>query len=152
MGERGPATRATHRLRILVLFQNQIVSMAASRCSRRIRISLYLHVPFCPALCLFCALYTGVPSRPEALAEYAAALRQEIALLAATIQRSIRVRHLHWGGGTPSMLGPIELTATMDCLRQHFIFVDDCEIAIELDPRRITPELLWLCRRSELPA
>lgn len=105
-------------------------------------VSLYLHVPFCPALCLFCGCHTSVVRSPELLADYAAGLRSEIRLLARTIGRRATVRRVHWGGGTPSVLGPVDLTATMECLRQHFIFADDCEVAIEIDPRRLTPPLL----------
>lgn len=105
-------------------------------------VSLYLHVPFCPTLCLFCACHTSVGRSPEMLARYAAGLRDEIALLAGAIRHQVKVRRVHWGGGTPSSLGRADLIATMECLARHFSLADDCEIAIELDPRRISPALL----------
>ncbi len=108
--------------------------------------SLYLHVPFCSALCLFCGCHTTVVNKPRPIAAYAATLRAEIALLAQAIGRPLVVRHLHWGGGTPTMLGPSELILTMDTLARHFILAEDAEIAIEIDPRTLSREMVEALR------
>lgn len=101
-------------------------------------VSLYLHVPFCHALCHFCGCHTTVARKFAPVAAYAATLRAEIALLARAIGRRLVVRHLHWGGGTPTMLGVAELAETMRVLAQHFSFAEDAEIAIEIDPRALS--------------
>jgi oxygen-independent coproporphyrinogen III oxidase len=101
-------------------------------------VSLYLHVPFCRALCLFCGCHTTAVARAEPIAAYAANLRAEILLLARAIGRPLVVRHLHWGGGTPSVLAPEDLVATMELLAQHFSFAADAEIAVEIDPRELS--------------
>src|SRR5262245_18062300 len=52
-----------------------------------------------------------------------------------------KVVHIHWGGGTPSILGPgalIELSAN---IAERFDLTQIREYAIELDPRRIDPAL-----------
>lgn len=105
------------------------------------KLSLYLHVPFCPELCLYCGCHTSVTRNSELLARYGSDLRREIGLLAAAIGGRGTVCRVHWGGGTPSMLGTADLIATMECLAKHFVFTDDCEVAIELDPRRLSPGL-----------
>ena len=69
-------------------------------------LSLYLHVPFCAQLCLFCACHTTVVHHQEPLISYGATLRTEIAQVAATIGRRLPVRHIHWGGGTPPRCPP----------------------------------------------
>ena len=104
-------------------------------------LSLYLHVPFCDALCLFCGCHTSVVHRPEPIAAYAETLRAEAALVAEAIGRRAAVRHLHWGGGTPTLLGPQGLAQTMEALARHFAFAADGEAAIEIDPRRLSPEM-----------
>jgi oxygen-independent coproporphyrinogen-3 oxidase len=105
---------------------------------RRAELSLYLHVPFCRALCLFCGCHTTVVRRPQPIAAYAATLRAEIELVAQAIGSSLAIRHLHWGGGTPTMLGAVELTRTMAAVARHFSFAADAEIAVEIDPRTLT--------------
>lgn len=104
--------------------------------------SLYLHVPFCAALCLFCACHTTVARRPEPLESYAATLRAEIDLITARMGRPLTVHHLHWGGGTPTILPPATLKSVMDELRRRFTFAPDAEIAIEIDPRTLTEEMV----------
>lgn len=104
-------------------------------------ISLYLHVPFCIELCHYCGCHTKAVRRPEPVAAYADVLAAEIALVArrAGGRRAI---HLHWGGGTPSTLGPDRLVDLTQRLRGAFRFADDMEHAIELDPRRIDRPLV----------
>ncbi len=101
-------------------------------------VSLYLHVPFCRSLCLFCGCNTQVVRQDAPIAAYAALLLDEIDLVAAAIGRRLPVAQIHWGGGTPAALGPARLIQVMDRLRQHFAVAPDAEIAVEIDPRDFT--------------
>ncbi|MGE0226191.1 MAG: oxygen-independent coproporphyrinogen III oxidase [Acetobacteraceae bacterium] len=103
-------------------------------------VSLYLHVPFCASLCLFCACHTTVATRPEPLAAYAETLRAEVDLVADRIGRRLPVAHVHWGGGTPTSLPPDAMRAVMDRLRARFAFDATAEIAVEVDPRTCSAE------------
>jgi oxygen-independent coproporphyrinogen-3 oxidase len=100
-------------------------------------ISLYIHVPYCAELCLYCGCHTKAVRRDAPLAAYADRLAQEISLVVARIGRR-RVRHLHWGGGTPSVLGEARLAALAARLRGAFDLASLAEHAIELDPRQVT--------------
>jgi oxygen-independent coproporphyrinogen-3 oxidase len=102
-------------------------------------LSLYLHVPFCAELCHYCACHTKAVRRREPVDAYADLLRQEIALVSA-LAGARRVVHLHWGGGTPSLLGPDRLASLMARLSAAFD-LSSCEHAIELDPRYVTRSL-----------
>lgn len=105
-------------------------------------LSLYLHVPFCAHLCLFCGCHTTVVNRPEPVEAYARTLLAEIDLTATAIGRRLDVRHIHWGGGTPTMLPPDSLKAIDARLRERFRVLRDAEIAVEVDPRALdTPAL-----------
>ena len=107
-----------------------------------IPVSLYLHVPFCDSLCLFCGCHTTVARRTEPLIAYATTLLAEIDLLARTIGHRAAVSHVHWGGGTPTTLPADWMLTVGTRLRQHFDFLADAEIAVEVDPRTLAAESL----------
>jgi oxygen-independent coproporphyrinogen-3 oxidase len=103
-------------------------------------ISLYLHVPFCRALCWYCGCHTSVVNRPEIIADYAELLQDEIALTAAATGARPLVQTIHWGGGTPTMLDEAQMAAVMGAIRQNFRVGDNAEISVELDPRTMSRE------------
>ena len=49
---------------------------------------------------------------------------------------------MHWGGGTPTAMPPERLVEIMDRLRARFTFEPDAEIAVEIDPRTATEDVL----------
>jgi coproporphyrinogen III oxidase-like Fe-S oxidoreductase len=101
-------------------------------------LSLYLHMPFCARLCWFCACHTSVVHRLEPLENYGKTLLTELQLVAAAIGRRLKVRHIHWGGGTPTALPPALMRGVMQSLRAHFDVAPDAEIAVEVDPRELS--------------
>lgn len=103
-------------------------------------LSLYLHVPYCRELCLYCGCTTKAVRRLAPVEAYAGRLRKEIDLLGAAIGGR-RIVHLHWGGGTPSILGADALAGLVERIGATFDMTAIAEHAIELDPRRTTPEL-----------
>jgi oxygen-independent coproporphyrinogen-3 oxidase len=104
-------------------------------------VSVYLHVPYCRELCLYCGCNTKKAMRDDVIATYRVALEREIALVSDALSGPVRIARLHWGGGTPSILGGEGLASVMKVLRSHFTFEDGFEHAIELDPRYMTPLL-----------
>ena len=97
-------------------------------------LSLYLHVPFCDRLCLYCGCNTSVVRLESSHRAYAKLILAEIEHVARLIGRRAAVSHVHWGGGTPTSLPGDCLVAIMDSLRERFAFRADAEIAIEIDP------------------
>jgi oxygen-independent coproporphyrinogen-3 oxidase len=104
-------------------------------------ISLYLHVPFCRSMCLYCGCHTTVSARDEPIERYMDALDREIGLVTAATTRGLAVRHLHFGGGSPTLVHPHRMRALMERLRHEFVFASDAEIAIEVDPRTLSGEM-----------
>jgi oxygen-independent coproporphyrinogen III oxidase len=100
-------------------------------------VSLYLHVPFCAELCLYCGCHTTVARRHAPVAAYAELLEREIELIGARLAGQT-VTHIHFGGGTPTMLQPNELMRIMAALHARFRITRATEIAIEIDPRSLT--------------
>ena len=99
-------------------------------------LSLYLHVPFCRELCWYYGCTTKAVRRGAPIESYAELLKAEIDLLAPAIGAR-RVVHLHWGGGTPSILGTNHLAAIVEKLTATFDLAPLLEHAIELDPRHL---------------
>ena len=106
------------------------------------RLSLYVHVPFCLSPCFYCGC-NRVITRDRARGEaYLTHLCREFAMIAPLFDRDREVIQLHFGGGTPNFLSPLQLRCTVDVLRRHFRFSDaaDRDISIELDPRTVLPQ------------
>ena len=104
-------------------------------------ISLYLHVPFCRDMCWYCGCNTKATRRTEPVDQFADSLLAEIDLIASLLPAQMKVSHVHWGGGSPTYLAPTRFTQLMDRLRARFDVTKDAEIAIEIDPRHMTPAL-----------
>lgn len=104
------------------------------------RLSLYVHIPFCRELCWYCACATKASRRDEPVRRYLEALEAEIAHVAARLPHRHGVAHVHWGGGSPSLLAPDAIRRLGDRLRRAFTITADAEIAVEIDPRDMTAE------------
>ena len=103
-------------------------------------LSLYLHIPFCDTLCWFCGCHTKIVRRYDPVARYVEMLGQEIDLVAESLNGSHRVTHIHWGGGSPTILASADMKSLVDRLHSRFRVSADAEFAIEIDPRGLTPE------------
>lgn len=111
-----------------------------SELSPETALSLYLHVPFCAELCLYCGCHTTVARSYSPVAAYVDLLEREIELVAKRLPRRMDVTHIHWGGGTPTILSPADLKRIMKRLESGFGIRSEAEIAVEIDPRTITLE------------
>lgn len=109
-------------------------------------VSLYLHVPYCTEICYYCGCNAKKAIRTNVVADFVACLVEEIELAGKALTGRPKVVHLHWGGGTPSILNASQFSLVMDSLRRHFDFANDMEHAIELDPRTVTTELAALLK------
>jgi oxygen-independent coproporphyrinogen-3 oxidase len=103
--------------------------------------SLYVHIPFCKRMCWYCGCNTFVALRHKPIVTYLRALDREIALVASHLPRRLKVRHVHFGGGTPTIVRPAEFLALIARLREAFDIRPDAEIAVEIDPRVLTPAM-----------
>jgi oxygen-independent coproporphyrinogen III oxidase len=105
-------------------------------------LSLYLHVPFCRSMCWYCGCHTQVARRDEPIAVYAAALRCEIDLVTRQIGRRVKVDHIHFGGGTPTIMAPETFADLIGSIRHSFFVPPSAEIAVEIDPRTLTLRMI----------
>jgi oxygen-independent coproporphyrinogen-3 oxidase len=103
-------------------------------------VSLYFHFPFCESLCYFCGCNMMVSRDRRMIREYNEYLKKEIDLLAPLISESRKVSQMHFGGGTPSYLTPEEILDVGAFIKSKFVFADDLEASVEIDPRGLTFE------------
>ncbi|HPE49278.1 MAG TPA: oxygen-independent coproporphyrinogen III oxidase [Hyphomonas sp.] len=107
------------------------------------RVSVYIHVPFCEKLCFYCGCATSVPNGYARIANYVAPLHREIDLWAEALAPNHGgIDHLHFGGGSPNALSPDDFKALADHACQAFGMSKDAEIAVEVDPRSMSPEFV----------
>jgi oxygen-independent coproporphyrinogen-3 oxidase len=104
------------------------------------KISLYIHIPFCPQICYFCGCNTQLMKGRGRVNEYLEALNKEIAMVAGYLDSSRRVSQIHWGGGTPNSLPMDSIQKVMETIRQHFTLDEDPEIAMECSPAYLSLE------------
>ncbi|MBX3565421.1 MAG: oxygen-independent coproporphyrinogen III oxidase [Sphingomonas sp.] len=105
-------------------------------------VSVYLHVPFCRSMCWYCGCHTTVTAREEPITRYLESLLGEIAWVRDAMGQTPAVRHIHFGGGTPSLMQPRQFVALMDRLRETFRIDAASEVAIELDPRTLDAAMI----------
>lgn len=105
-------------------------------------LSLYLHVPFCRSMCWYCGCHTTVTARDEPIARYLASLAAEVELVARALGGRRQVRHVHFGGGTPTLMKPGQFLELMGLLRSTFDLEPSSEVAIEIDPRTLEPPMV----------
>ncbi len=110
-------------------------------------ISMYMHLPFCESLCLFCACNVVITKDHSVAPPYLATLKREIAYVAERVSRSRQVVQFHWGGGTPTYLTPAQMEDLFGFTAERFSFAPDAEIGIEVDPRVTSVQHLETLRR-----
>src|SRR5215472_10107914 len=108
------------------------------------RLGAYVQVPFCQTKCTYCNFHTGVFSA-ELYGPYVDAVCREIA----GFPRLLRGHNIagiadpavdtaYFGGGTPSLLDPADLTRIVGAIRASFPTQLE-EVTLEANPETITP-------------
>src|ERR671919_1691663 len=100
-------------------------------------LGLYIHVPFCAAICNYCNFNRGLFDA-DLKTRYVAALLEEIRCAGDGSPADT----IFFGGGTPSLLEPEEIGAILDACRSSFTVSSGTETTLEANPETITPERL----------
>jgi oxygen-independent coproporphyrinogen-3 oxidase len=115
-------------------------ALAKSAASKR-PLSVYVHIPFCESLCVYCGCNVVITRRADKPKEYLADLALEIDRVATLADAANRdTIQIAWGGGTPTHLRPEQVEELMASLRSRFRLTKDAEVGIEVDPRVTTRE------------
>ncbi len=112
---------------------------------------LYVHVPFCPARCAYCA-FPAFPYGKERVCLYLSSLAREMELAWEVVEEAGRTQSpltVYFGGGTPTVLGEEELEQLMEAvlgfLRRRGVF--PVEVSVEANPETVEKEKLSLLLR-----
>lgn len=103
-------------------------------------LALYVHIPFCKTMCLYCGCSVVLNRRPENEERYVNALLNEITLVSQPFLQQHPVTQLHFGGGTPTKLTEDQLTRIMEHLQLCLPLAADAEVAMEIDPRTVVED------------
>ena len=108
---------------------------------------LYLHVPFCSAICPYCdfsVMHAAAPARRR----FVSRLEAEVALAASDWRDPRPFDTVYFGGGTPSQLAPEELGRVLAACRAHLEFETPAPwIFLEANPEDVTAEACAAWRR-----
>lgn len=100
-------------------------------------LSLYTHVPFCDTLCWFCGCATKIVNRYDPVAKFLPHLLSEIDLVSNKLGAKRPVSHMHWGGGSPTMLSADDVRTLGAKFHEKFSLLEGAEFAVEIDPREL---------------
>jgi oxygen-independent coproporphyrinogen-3 oxidase len=106
-------------------------------------LNLYVHVPFCRQICSFCNLYTVRDGRAD-VDRYVDTVLREAGWYAAMSGRK-QVASLYLGGGTPSILAPVQIARLVrELLALYSVSPDQppAEVALEVDPSTVDVQKL----------
>ena len=112
-----------------------------ARRPRRIAVApllgLYVHIPFCSAICNYCNFNRGLFD-PDQKTRYVRALLTEITKKGDASPADT----IFFGGGTPSLLEPSEIGGIIDTCRRSFALTPDAEVTLEANPETVTRDRL----------
>ena len=106
-------------------------------------LGLYIHIPFCSAICNYCNFNRGLFDA-GLKTRYVAAVLTEIGKKADGSPADT----IYFGGGTPSLLEPSEIERLIDACRASFALAPGTEITLEANPETVTRERLRAFRAA----
>lgn len=105
--------------------------MTRSSCPAPDSVAVYVHIPWCAAICPYCD-FDKQATDFRLVDEYIEAVVRH---MNAHVRR--RTHSLYFGGGTPSLLTPPRLTRLIHAWRTRFGVADQHEVTIESNPSDI---------------
>ena len=108
-------------------------------------LGLYIHVPFCSAICNYCTFNRGLFDHAQKT-EYVAAVLDEIRR--ANEPAGADADTIFFGGGTPSLLEPDEIGAIVEACRRSFTLAADAEVTLEANPESVSAQRLAAFRAA----
>jgi putative oxygen-independent coproporphyrinogen III oxidase len=100
---------------------------------------LYLHIPFCSAICPYCdfAVLTGGPEKRRRFADH---LISEISLWAPDRSTFAEIDTIYFGGGTPSALASDDIARILRAVRENLSVQDGAGVSFEANPEDVSAE------------
>ena len=105
---------------------------------------IYIHIPFCKQKCTYCDFHFST-SFQAYYDEMIACMLQEIVQRRDELQGQ-EIATIYFGGGTPSLLKPVDLLVLMQAIRSNYSFAAEVECTLEANPDDISAEAVsdWI--------
>jgi oxygen-independent coproporphyrinogen-3 oxidase len=109
-------------------------------------LGVYIHLPFCPVRCLYCACHTTITHDGEKIDRYLDTLEREMELATGVLGSGRALSQLHVGGGSPNYLSDSQLIRLMEMIDRHFGVRPETITSMECNPRRASAGQLELLK------
>ncbi|TDW96695.1 oxygen-independent coproporphyrinogen III oxidase [Dinghuibacter silviterrae] len=101
-------------------------------------ISLYIHLPFCESLCIYCGCNKKITTNHKVEEEYIDAVLAEWAQYLDLSGKVPVIRELHLGGGTPTFFSPDNLERLINGILSRAVVHPDHSFSLEGHPNNTT--------------
>ncbi|WP_299181070.1 oxygen-independent coproporphyrinogen III oxidase [uncultured Chryseobacterium sp.] len=105
-------------------------------------ISIYIHLPFCEALCTFCACHKRITKQHSVEIPYLESVLKEWKLYLELFDEKPKLKELHLGGGTPTFFSPANLRTLLEGIFATVDIAEHPEFSFEGHPNNTTREHL----------
>lgn len=105
-------------------------------------ISIYIHLPFCEALCTFCACHKRITKQHSVEVPYLESVLKEWKLYLELFNEKPKLKELHLGGGTPTFFSPENLKTMLTGIFETVEIAEEPEFSFEGHPNNTTREHL----------
>ncbi|NBO50974.1 MAG: coproporphyrinogen III oxidase [Actinobacteria bacterium] len=115
------------------------------------KLAFYIHVPYCSKRCGYCDFNTYTPTELKISTglnqisnSYIDLVIKEIELAKFKIKEPVEVSSIFFGGGTPSLMEPVDLGRVVTKIKTDFGISSNAEITLEVNPDSVDRDKLEL--------
>ncbi|NBO16170.1 MAG: coproporphyrinogen III oxidase [Actinobacteria bacterium] len=115
------------------------------------KLAFYIHVPYCSKRCGYCDFNTYTPTELKISTglnqisnSYIDLVIKEIELAKFKIKEPVEVSSIFFGGGTPSLMEPVDLGRVVTKIKTDFGISSNAEITLEVNPDSVDRDKLKL--------
>jgi oxygen-independent coproporphyrinogen-3 oxidase len=113
-----------------------------SECNDKEGISLYIHLPFCEKLCIYCGCNKKITTNHKVEEEYLQSIFTEWRIYLELMESPPVIREIHLGGGTPTFFSPENLDRMISGLLWHAVVHPDHSFSVEGHPNNTSRQHL----------
>lgn len=102
---------------------------------------IYIHIPFCRNKCDYCSFYSIPLKNDDVVDSYVTSLLNEIDYISG-LHGKTDADTVYFGGGTPSILKPVQAEKILKRISERFIISSDSEVTLEMNPEDLQADKL----------
>lgn len=122
--------------------QQQWLTELSDSYAKHPELSMYIHLPFCEALCTYCGCNKRITKNHKVESPYIDAVLAEWKIYLNHFDTKPVIKEIHLGGGTPTFFDPENLTRMLTTILDSAVLADDYEFSFEAHPNSTTREHL----------